>query len=158
MTAEKLINDHINFANSIACKQFTKTPPCVQLDELKSAAYMGLVDAANKYNGDRDFPLYASYRIYGEIKDYLRSLHWGGKNQRINVGSLIEDHSEECVSDIEDVFEDVCGNLQKQNKQILRFYLVERLTLQEISDKVGLSVTRIHQIKEKSLEQVRENY
>lgn len=73
---QKLVLDHVFFAEQIANNWFKKTPPQIQLDELKSAAYMGLCDAATRHDYQRDFKAFAAFRIVGEIKDYLRSLRW----------------------------------------------------------------------------------
>lgn len=88
LTLEKrnqLILNHMEDANEIASIQFLKTPKCVQFEELQSAAYLGLVNAAQKYKEDKPFKPYASFRIYGEIKDYLRSLSWGSRRNRIKM-------------------------------------------------------------------------
>lgn len=77
----QLILDNMIFAESVAKSQIKKTFS-VQFDELKSAAYMGLVDAAHKYDGRIPFQAYAYIRIIGEINDYLRSLCFFGRNCR----------------------------------------------------------------------------
>ncbi len=81
---QTLVLDHISFAEKIANNWFKKTPPQVQFDELKSAAYMGLCDAATRHDFKRDFKAFAAFRIVGEIKDYLRSLRWD-KNVRVEL-------------------------------------------------------------------------
>lgn len=62
-----LILKYLHFAEKLAKKysQFRD-------DELKSAAYVGLIDAAIKYNGKSNFSTYARFRINGAMKDYLR--------------------------------------------------------------------------------------
>lgn len=75
----------MHFADNTALHYFKKTPRSVNYDELKSAAYMGLVKAASKYDGENDFAPYAFCRMSGEIKDYLRSLAWGGRAKRIKI-------------------------------------------------------------------------
>jgi DNA-directed RNA polymerase specialized sigma subunit len=79
---QKLVLEHIAFAEKIATSWYKKTPPQVRLDELKSAAYMGLCDAATRHDWNRDFKAFAAFRIIGEIKDYLRSLRWD-KNAKV---------------------------------------------------------------------------
>lgn len=72
MSTNELVLDSLDFAKSLAIQAKFKLPKFVNLDELISAAYFGLVDAANKYNGSVPFKNYAYVRINGEIKDYLR--------------------------------------------------------------------------------------
>jgi DNA-directed RNA polymerase specialized sigma subunit len=81
-----LIIKNMSLADKISCNQFRRIP-CVQLDEIKAAAYMGLVDAAIKWDGEKPFDVYAPFRIYGGIKDYLRSLLWGSRKNRVKVNS-----------------------------------------------------------------------
>lgn len=80
-----LIENNLLLARKIAAYQYKKTPKCVSFDELESAAYYGLVDAANRYNGITSFDNYASRRIFGEIKDYLRSLQFFANSVRISL-------------------------------------------------------------------------
>lgn len=51
-----------------------RVPPNVSLDDLISAGYLGLVDAAHKFDSSRDssFRTYALHRIRGAIADELR--------------------------------------------------------------------------------------
>lgn len=160
LTIEKrneLIIDHMLLANQIAAIQFSKTPPCVQLDELKSAAYMGLVDAAIKYDETKPFKFYASFRIYGEIKDYLRGLRWTGRKQDIKVYSLDEyDYAIDTeVDDFNELFESLTNDLSPIGKKILWLYYAEDKTMQQIGNIVHLSVTRIYQILQASIEKIR---
>lgn len=149
---EKLILENISFAEKLAKFQFKKTPPQVQYDELKSAAYMGLVDAANRYDGRGNFKSFASFRILGEIKDYLRSLKWD-KNTNI-LTSLSVDVEEE--ADV-DSFDEVLGDLVKNVfiKKIFKMYFGENLTMTAIAKKLNLSSARISQIIKESLKQLR---
>src|SRR6185437_3356727 len=66
---DKLFHQYLPLANKIACKRHKTMPRCVQIDELKSAAYQGLLDSATKYDEKKDlqFPMYARMRILGEI-------------------------------------------------------------------------------------------
>jgi DNA-directed RNA polymerase specialized sigma subunit len=47
---EKLVVDYIPLASKLAWQKSMTTPQSVTFDELKSAAYMGLVDAASKFD------------------------------------------------------------------------------------------------------------
>ena len=75
-----LVLNFIPLAHKIAFERARKLPKRITIDELKSAAYMGLVDAASKSDGS-GFSSYASLRINGEITDYLRSLQWGPRGK-----------------------------------------------------------------------------
>lgn len=73
----RLIVENIDFADQIASNLFKKTPKWIYLDELKSAAYLGLVVAASRYEGAVPFKGYACHRISGEIMDYMRFRYRG---------------------------------------------------------------------------------
>jgi RNA polymerase sigma factor for flagellar operon FliA len=55
-----------------------------ELNDLVHAGIMGLVDAATKYQGDREvaFPTYAKRRIKGAIFDSLRQSDWASRDLR----------------------------------------------------------------------------
>jgi RNA polymerase sigma factor (sigma-70 family) len=148
MTTKELILRHLSFAEGIAKKQFKKTPPQVSLDELISAAYLGLVDAANRFDGKRDFKPFASFRIIGEIKDYLRSLQWDRHN--VKVAAIPEDFDIAAEPEAEN-FDDVLDEITKDNvspmvKSVFRMYYGECLPIVKIAEKVNLSGARISQI------------
>jgi len=80
MLINKLITENIVFADSQAAL-FKKKLPFVNYDEFQSAAYLGLVEAANSFDPDRNvsFRSFAYARIVGAMKDYLREISWGSR-------------------------------------------------------------------------------
>lgn len=80
-----LIVSHIYLADKMAKSKKRKLHH-ISLEELQSAAYFGLVQAANKYNQENNdcFAAFAVWRIAGAIKDYLRELSWGTRNHTMN--------------------------------------------------------------------------
>lgn len=151
----ELIVQNLSLANRIASSHFKKTPPCVQLDELQSAAYMGLVDAARKFDGSKPFEIYAAYRIFGEMKDYLRKLKWGGKNLNFKMESIDPEQFDLKTEFCLEGFEDLCKDVTEKQKEIFRLYYVSCFTLTEISTKMGLSLTRVHQLLKSGLKDMR---
>ena len=87
-TRNDLVIKNLSCADKIAYYKSKRVPRSVHLDELKSAAYMGLFDAACKYDGSCPFMGYAISRINGEIKDYLRSLSLSGRSKIVKFCSL----------------------------------------------------------------------
>jgi RNA polymerase sigma factor for flagellar operon FliA len=84
-----LIIEHLKFANILAGRTKSKTR-YVSYEELQSAAYLGLVEAANKYCSDCNVPFrsFAFIRINGAMKDYLRELRWGSRRKPIFMDNL----------------------------------------------------------------------
>lgn len=162
----ELFNQYIPLANKLAYKKHKSMPKCVQLDELKSAAYFGLLDAATKYDHTKhdQFTVYARIRIVGEINDYLRRQAWGGRNHQFYNWSLdvpvygcrarrpfpldegLVDPPESVLSEAEEFFLDLTKSLPQDVRNILRYYYLDGLTMKEISLVEGLSESRISQL------------
>lgn len=150
MNIEKLVTEHLYLADKIACQESAKFPESVALDEVRSAAYMGLVDAANKFDPDRKVPFgaYARTRIIGEIRDYIRFL------LRSHSGSELDSESHPAPpsrdhSATEDFFAFVSDVLGPSEGKIIHMYYVDDRTLGEIGFSRGVSESRISQIMKK---------
>jgi RNA polymerase sigma factor (sigma-70 family) len=154
-----LILNHVSFADSIAKNQFRKNSQ-TNLDELKSAAYMGLVDAASKYDGFTPFLAYASYRISGEIKDYMRSIRLGGRKWGTKFYQWDEQYefaAEPEPENFSDSFDELTRDVSDIGKKVLWMYYAQDMTLKEIGEKVNLSKTRIHQLLKTNLDYLRDS-
>ncbi len=78
MDREKLIKSHMDYAKNLAKKIKYSLPDYIPFEDLVGWAYVGLVDAANKYNYNLgvSFKTYSYYRIKGAIYDGLREFSW----------------------------------------------------------------------------------
>lgn len=85
-TTDKLIIENMFFAEMLAAK-IKKKIKNFSYEELKSAAYLGLVESANKYDSlkNSSFRAFAYSRINGAIKDYLREMSWGSRRNPFNI-------------------------------------------------------------------------
>lgn len=84
---DALVLEHLSLAENLASKRYITVNKAVQLGDLLSAAYTGLLDAASRFDLSKShklskspFKTYARRRISGEINDYLRSCSWGTRN------------------------------------------------------------------------------
>jgi len=79
-----LVLKHLGLARAMAVSMRAKLPVHVDLDDLAQAGVIGLFDAANKFDADKqeDFSRYAKYRIKGAILDSLRQLDWASRDMR----------------------------------------------------------------------------
>lgn len=145
---QQLIENYMPLANSLAWKKCRITPNCVDIDELKSAAYMGLVDAASRFDFSYGvaFGVYAKRRIWGEICDYLRQLQWGGRSA-VSMMSIDESM---CVSYVQgeqnEFFDLVTKNLNAIGSRLVKMYYREGYTMKEIGEVENLSESRVSQI------------
>lgn len=144
---DDLILNHLKYAKIIA-KQRKKKLFTVSLDEIESAAYMGLVEAANVYDEKKsdNFLHFATFRIYGAIRDYLRELIWGTrKNPLSNNSSIIEELTAKSDRDYE-LFHKIIEELPESNKVALQKYYIDCDKMSEIACFLNVNESRISQI------------
>src|SRR5450756_3106421 len=81
---DQIVLDHLKLVKAIAVRVHGNLPVHVDLDDLVHAGVLGLFDAANKYNADKQvaFSSYAKHRIKGAILDSLRQLDWASRDMR----------------------------------------------------------------------------
>lgn len=81
---DELTIQHLPLVTAIAARIRETLPVHVDLDDLVHAGVLGLFDAANKYESDKQvaFPAYAKHRIRGAILDSLRDLDWASRDIR----------------------------------------------------------------------------
>lgn len=184
---EKLAQLFLPFVRRIAECHRRNLPPSVEIDDLVSVGSIGLLDAAKKYDPARktSFRTYASYRIAGEIRDYLRRLDWAPRIERaaikrgeatektmVSLDSLAlpdaEGSPEEIVPDLSarapgadatarDEARKALSGLPRREREILRLYYGEDRTLREIGEILSLSEARISQIVKQATERLRRN-
>ena len=84
-----VVERYAYLVNKVAYKLLSRLPPNVELDDLKSAGVIGLIDAAEKYDSSRSsFRSYAEIRIRGAIIDELRQLDWVPRTVRQSKASI----------------------------------------------------------------------
>src|SRR6267142_1472932 len=81
---DRIVLDHLSLVKAIAVRVHENLPVHVDLDDLVHAGILGLFDAANKYNPEKQvvFSSYAKHRIKGAILDSLRQLDWASRDMR----------------------------------------------------------------------------
>jgi RNA polymerase sigma factor for flagellar operon FliA len=79
-----LVLEHLRLVRMIAVSVHEKLPVYVDLDDMVQAGVIGLFEAANKFDADRQgvFSVYAKHRIKGAILDSLRQLDWASRDMR----------------------------------------------------------------------------
>jgi RNA polymerase sigma factor FliA len=80
----------------VATRIIRKLPPQIELGDLINTGVLGLIDAIDKYDPDRDirFETYAEFRIRGAILDELRTLDWVPRSIRQRLNKLEKAYEE----------------------------------------------------------------
>lgn len=88
--ADTLVEDHVVLARKIAFDYLSKAPRHTDADEIVSAAFLGLVEAASRFDPDAGVPFgrWASARITGSIVDAARAADPLSRRARTNVRDL----------------------------------------------------------------------
>jgi len=81
---DELIRQYAPLIKYIASRIAMRLPPNVSMEDLVSAGVIGLIDAIEKFDPERNtqFKTYAEFRIKGAILDELRSLDWVPRSVR----------------------------------------------------------------------------
>jgi RNA polymerase sigma factor (sigma-70 family) len=141
----ELVLNYIPLANKLAWQKSMSTPKSVSFDELKSAAYLGLVDAASKFKPHLgSFSSYARIRISGAIKDHLKDLTSYGSIRCVREDDASFSEKDELMT--MDFFEFAESKLDKTDGKLLKMYYVEKKTLKEMAQTRGVGESRISQI------------
>lgn len=160
----ELVVQYLPLAQKIAWTELRKLPKSFQIDEILSAAYMGLVSAASRYDASRgvSFSAFAAIRINGEIQDYLRQLKWGSRYSKIIVNSL--DISDDCrgTQDVicghDDFYTKLTNGLSERDKSIFLLYYRDGLSLVDIAEQQNIGKSRVSQILKSCRNSIKTNF
>ena len=91
-----LINETLPLIKHIAHRVATRLPSNVELRDLINAGVLGLMDAIEKFDPERNvkFKTYAEVRIRGAILDSLRNLDWAPRSLRKKSKDLERTYAE----------------------------------------------------------------
>lgn len=81
---EKMIEAHLTLVDFLVDRMMTQVPAFVGRDEIRSAALMGLLDAAGRFDPRRGvlFKTFAERRIRGAVFDEVRRMDWFSRTMR----------------------------------------------------------------------------
>jgi RNA polymerase sigma factor FliA len=87
---DRLIKSHMDFADFVVQRMRSQLPVFISIDELKSAAMYGLMEAAGRFDPSRGvlFRTYAETRIRGAIMDEVRKMDWFSRSMREKHGRM----------------------------------------------------------------------
>jgi RNA polymerase sigma factor (sigma-70 family) len=155
MSYEELVTNNLKLAYKIALKYYYKFKTTIDLEELQSLSYLGLVKAAKSFKADKNFAFstYAYKSMRNEIITYFNKV----KNQ--NTISLYSEFGEDLTLEdtlsssinleyeteynlkIEKLYKFIHG--LDNNEQIIILYYLQGMTFEKIGNKLGLSRSQI---------------
>lgn len=89
---DRLIKSHLHLVNFLSDRMVTQVPAYMTRDDIVSAAMLGLVDAASRFDPGKGilFKTFAEVRIRGAILDEVRRLDWFSRSLREKQGRLAD--------------------------------------------------------------------
>jgi RNA polymerase sigma factor for flagellar operon FliA len=83
----------MDFADFVVQRMRSQIPVFISIDELKSAAMYGLMEAAGRFDPGRGvlFKTYAEARIRGAIMDEVRKMDWFSRSMREKHSRMIKE-------------------------------------------------------------------
>ena len=93
---EQIVLQHTPLIRYIVNRIAVRLPSHIDLDDLQNTGVIGLMDAIDKYDPDKNckFKTYAEFRIKGAILDQLRSLDWVPRSIRQKSRRLEQAYTE----------------------------------------------------------------
>ena len=159
-TVQTLVESHIPFANRIACRRKRGLPKRITVEELQSAAYMGLVEAATRFDAQRgiSFTTFAYPRIAGAIIDYLRelgllltSLDAPCEDEGCTLGEMVAAPDERSA---DEAFEAMTTGLDERAQDVLRAYYLDDIPMKAVGARYGVTESRVSQLISQSRSQI----
>jgi RNA polymerase sigma factor for flagellar operon FliA len=125
-----LILNHMKLANDIATREWRTATHALKHDDMVSLAYFGLVDAAdrwedyckkNKYDpaATQYFKVFASFRVRGAIRDFIRKEDWATRTLRSKAKALKEAGQDDGLS-VEQLAEKTGMSVAEINKVLAK--------------------------------------
>lgn len=149
-TTNTLVLQYMPLANKQAWNKYRKTSNSffehISFEELQSAAYFGLVQAANNYKSSEncDFAYYARFRIDGAMGDYLReSVFFKNANE---IEEDLDQIEVEDDANFDDFFDDLTYDLDDTGRKIIRMYYCDNFSMKEIGEEIGCKISWVSQL------------
>jgi len=160
MTTEELVLKYVPLANKLAFDKKRNLPKHVDVEELQSAAYLGLVEAASRFDESKGiaFSTFAYPRISGAILDHLRQQSWGKRTDPKAAYSLDTPTSDddnvamkdmlvaEEDSNADELLEMVSNEFDDQAQKVMKLYFIDDCSMKEVGEQFGVSESRISQL------------
>ena len=169
------IEDHLGLARKVAYQYYKMAKNKYSYDEIESAAFMGLIKAAKRFDETRGvkFSTYAMPTIKGEIQVMFRDDKWyfvrrGVPQEMLSTNFVIDPSNntemQDVLEDEENLEENLVNKitvkklfelLTERDKRIVYLYFYKRLSQCQISEIVNLSQVSVSRIIKDSLNKMK---
>lgn len=169
------IEEHLGLARKVSYQFYKNSKNKYSYDEIESTAFLGLIEAAKKFDESRDvkFSTYAIHVITGRVKRMYRDDKWyfvkrGVPQEMLSVNFVINPSNnvemQEILEDEENVEENVINKLtikrlfnllNERDKKIVYLYFYKQLSQSQISIITGLSQPHVSRIILNSLKKMK---
>jgi RNA polymerase sigma factor for flagellar operon FliA len=167
------IETHMHLVPPLAKRIRRRLPPTFELDDLKSAGYLGLLHAAETYKPTTQVPfhVYARYKIRGAILDSVRRRAYrNGKEELPGAAPYCakeiaikrnEEFSSERVVANTDNSRAVSGAIEElpaDERTVLVMHYEDRLSIAEVADQMQITPCQASRFHLKALGHCREHF
>jgi RNA polymerase sigma factor (sigma-70 family) len=162
-----LIDANGALVRSVARAFIVRLPPCFDLEDLIQEGYLGLIDAADKYDPALNvpFPAYAFYRVRGAICSSVRRSQWanatmasifsdGGELAFEPSGAPDHDADLSREQRARELRAALVEHLTPRERFVVELYFFEGETLLEAGKRIGVNNSRASQINHKALQKL----
>lgn len=138
---ERMVKTHMPLVNFLVERMLTQVPAFVSRDDLKSAAMVGLIDAASRFDPKRGvlFKTFAERRIRGAIYDEVRRMDWFSRSMREKqsrlskaIDSLEKKHQRQPAE--EEIAEELGVSLDEYREMLTQVSHLGCVSLNEMMD------------------------
>ena len=101
---DRLIDNYSPLLKNIVNNIYYSLPNIVEISDLENYGFLGLIDAINKFDIEREikFETYANIRIRGAIIDGIRKIDWLSRSLRSKTKKSNSDKDEYSLSSLDD--------------------------------------------------------
>jgi RNA polymerase sigma factor for flagellar operon FliA len=172
-----LIERYADLAIGIARCMHIPSASLADSDDVSSAALIGLIGAIDRFDPRRGVPFeaYAALRIRGAVVDELRRVDERGRADRrpegaelavslevllekgVHQGPAVDDGFAERYEqeDLKTRVQDALGRLPARQREVIKRYYGDELTLRETGAKMGVSEARACQLHGRAIQSLR---
>jgi len=160
----QLVEENLEDVRAIAARLARRLPPSFDREDLVQQGCLGLIEAANCYDGRPGvtFFAFARRRVFGSMLDYIRRRHW--KNATLGSLDLAEhkaaaDHTEDRIQHFQEAAEinRALRRLSGRELVIVRAFYGQGQTNRNIGPGLGIKGGRVGQLHRLALERLRQN-